>query len=254
MAKVKVKPVRRMTVVPYRPWRRAMVQVTGTVIFVAAIAGAYRYGLEQGLGSHDVLVAERDALRDDLAQSQQLQDALRLRVTLLERGSEVDRQANEDVRQVNRELASRIARLEEEVALYQGIMSPALEGEGLRVQELRLTPTSAERRYRYQLMLTQVGDNSDDLQGFVGVNLVGTQDGERVAIALKDISEEIDEVDIQFRYRYFQDFRGDLVLPEGFTPDQIQVVAQAVGNRSARVEMTYNWSDLESGNYVGQQE
>lgn len=252
MAKVKVKPVGRMTVVPYRPWRRALVRVFGTVIVIAAIAGAYLYGLEKGLGSHDVLMAERNELRDALVQARQLQDALRLRVTFLERGSEVDRQANEDVRQVNRELSSRIARLEEEVALYQGIMSPALDGERLRIQELSLTSTSADRRYRYHLMLTQVGNNSDYLQGFVGLNLVGTQNGERVAIALKDISEEIDEVDIKFRYRYFQDFRGDLVLPEDFTPDQVQVVAQSVGNRSARVEMAYNWSDLENGNYVGQ--
>ena len=61
---------------------------------------------------------------------------------------------------------------------------------------------------------------------------------------------DINDVDIKFRYRYFQDFKGEVVLPEGFTPDQIQVVAQSVGSSAARIEKTYNWSDLENGNNV----
>lgn len=252
MGKVKVSRVHPVMVVPYRPWRRWTILVLGSVIVSLAVYGAYLYGLESGTGEQQALRRERGELREALRQSRQRQEALRMRVATLERGSEVDRHATEDVRLANRELTDRIALLEEEIALYQGIMSPSLDGKGLRVQEMTLQPTSSDNRYRYNLMLTQVGNNSQYLQGFVGVNLVGTQDGERVALPLKDVSSEIDEVDIKFRYRYFQDIKGDLELPEGFIPDQIQVVAQAVGNRSARVEVAYNWSDLESGNNVGQ--
>jgi hypothetical protein len=101
-------------------------------------------------------------------------------------------------------------------------------------------------------MLTQVGNNTNYLRGFVGINVLGVQKGEVTAYPLKELSSEINDVDIKFRYRYFQDFKGELILPEGFTPDQVQVIAQSVGSNSARIEKAYNWSDLENGNNVGQ--
>lgn len=252
MAKVKVSKVYPMKVVRHRPWRNGTLWIAGIVILLLAVFGAYRYGLQSGGTARDTYELERKELRAALSEAEKDQEALRLRVATLERGSLVDQQSNESTRQVIRDLTDQIARLEEEVALYQGIMSPSTGDEGLRVQEVTLEPTSSERRYRYNLMLTQAGNNDQYLQGFVGVNLVGTRAGERVALPLKDVSDDIDDVDIKFRYRYFQDIKGDLVLPEGFIPDQLQVVAQAVGSRSARVEATYNWSDLENRNNVGQ--
>ncbi|WP_108127370.1 DUF6776 family protein [Saccharospirillum mangrovi] len=252
MAKQQLSRFDRMSVVPYQPWRQRVVTVIGSVILILVVYCAYLYGRQAGFDAQTDLVAERNRLQTALRQSVQRSEELRLRVATLERGSDVDRQATEEVRQVNRELSDRIARLEEEVTLYQGIMAPSMNAEGLRVQEVRLEPTSSPNRYRYNLMLTQVGNNNQYLQGFVGVNLVGSRNGERVAMTLADVSDDVDEVDIRFRYRYFQEIAGDLVLPEGFIPDQIQVVAQAVGNRSARVERAYNWSDLENGNNVGQ--
>jgi len=252
MAKVKVAPVRQMVVVPYRPWRSWLARIIGIAVVVLAVYTAYLYGFRTGGSQYETLLNQRAELREKVGEAEQRQKALRLRVAQLERGSEVDRQANENARQTQLELSGRIAELEEEIALYQGIMSPTLDSEGLRIQEVTLEPTSSRERYRYSLMLTQAGNNTEYLQGFVGVNVVGTQNGERVALALKDMSETVDEVDIRFRYRYFQDIKGDLVLPEGFIPDQIQVVAQAVGDRSARVEAAYSWLDLENGNNVGQ--
>jgi len=253
MAKVKVSPVRQMTVVPYRPWRSWSLRIIGIVMAALAVYAAYLYGFQTGGSQYETLLTQRAELRQNLSQSEQRQEALRIRVAQLERGTEVDRQANENARQTQLEMRGRIAGLEEEVALYQGIMSPSLENEGLRIQEITLESTSSSNRYRYSLMLTQAGNNSEYLQGFVGVNIVGTQNGERVALPLKDVSETVEDVDIRFRYRYFQDIKGDLVLPEGFIPDQIQVTAQAVGERAAQVESAYNWLDLENGNNVGQQ-
>lgn len=252
MARVKVTKVHPVAVVPHRPWRRWGMRFAGIVILVLAVYGAYRYGLQSGFSAQQSWVAERRALQAALAEAEKQQEALRMKVATLERGSLVDRQSNESSRQVIRDLTDQVARLEEEVALYQGIMSPSTGDEGLRVQEMTLEPTSSDNRFRYTLMLTQAGNNDQYLQGFVGVNIVGSQAGERVALPLKDVSDDIDDVDIKFRYRYFQDIKGDLVLPDGFVPDQIQVVAQAVGQRSARVEAAYDWSDLENGTNVGQ--
>ena len=131
-------------------------------------------------------------------------------------------------------------------------MSPSDNTTGLTIQEVSVASTAQPGRYRFKVMLTQVGNNSRYLRGFVGINIMGVQDGEITAYPLKDLSENINDIDIKFRYRYFQEFQGELVLPENFTPDQLQVVAQSVGTKSARLEQSYGWSDLENAKNVGQ--
>lgn len=252
MSRVKGKDVTNYVVVPHKPIRAALARITAFGLAVALIAGAYYYGQRIGVGEEGQLLSERNELRRDLAQALSREDTLRQRVAVLENAAFVDRGAVDEVRQTNRELSDKIAKLEEDVALYQGIMSPSINAAGLTIQEVSLASTPSNNRYRFKVMLTQVGNNTNYLRGFVGINVLGVQNGEITAYPLSELSSDVDDVDIKFRYRYFQDFDGELVLPEAFTPDQIQVIAQSVGDNSARIERSYNWSDLENGNNVGQ--
>ncbi|MDX1343111.1 MAG: DUF6776 family protein [Reinekea sp.] len=252
MSKVKGSAVTNYRVVPYAPVKHAALRFAMVVVVVGMVYAAFWYGQRSGIREEAELISQRNQLLQEVTQSTSREEALRQRVAVLENAAFVDKGSVDDVRQINRELSDQIAQLEEEIALYQGIMSPSVDSAGLTIQEVTLTPTPAENRYRFKVMLTQVGNNTNYLRGFVGINVLGVQDGAVAAFPLKELSSEINEVDIKFRYRYFQDFKGELVLPEGFTPDQIQVIAQSVGTKSARVEKAYNWSDLENGTNVGQ--
>ncbi len=96
-------------------------------------------------------------------------------------------------------------------------------------------------------MLTQVGDNKNFIKGFAGVNVIGTLDDKKVIYPLKDLSLEIKSLDIKFRYRYFQDIKGELTIPKGFTPEQVQVLAQASGNKAQRAEQLFPWQVSTTG-------
>jgi hypothetical protein len=252
MGKVKGTAVKNYVAVPDNPVKRFLTQFSSIVVVIALVYAAYWYGEKTGLGEEVVLISERDQLQKELTQSISREESFRQKVAVLENASFVDKESVDGVRTSNRELSDRIAELEEEIALYQGIMSPSVNSAGLTIQEVVITPTAAENRFRFKVMLTQVGNNTNYLRGFVGINILGAQEGESAAFPLKELSAEIKDVDIKFRYRYFQDFKGELVLPDGFTPDQVQVIAQSVGNKSARLEKAYNWSDLENSNNVGQ--
>lgn len=252
MHSVKGTAVTNYKVVPDKPIRNAVFRTLYVVICVGLVVTAYWYGFGQGLSEEKELLKERTELKKELTLSLEREAQLRQQVAVLENASIVDKSSTDSVRTMNRELSDRIAELEEENALYQGIMSPTLNTSGLTIQEVSLGKTASQNRYRFKVMLTQVGNNSDYLRGFVGINILGVQNSEITAYSLKDLSDDITDVDIKFRYRYFQDFKGELVLPDGFTPDQIQVVAQSVGNKSARVEESFEWSDLENENNVGQ--
>ncbi|TCS36146.1 DUF6776 family protein [Reinekea marinisedimentorum] len=252
MTRVKGTPQIQYVVVPHRPVRRLFLRMLLLIALLATVIAAYLYGSYSGVRHEQSLLNEVTSLSQQLEQGRERESELRQKVAVLENASFVDKGATEDVRRSNRELSDTIAELEKEIALYQGIMSPSVNSSGLTIQEVSLTPTAQDGRYRFKVMLTQVGNNSNYLQGFVGINLLGVQNGEITAYPLKDISADIQDVDIKFRYRYFQEFKGELMLPDNFTPDQLQVVAQSVGNKSARIERAYNWSDLENGNNVGQ--
>ena len=252
MSKVRGSAVTNYVVVPHNPVKLLVVRFIAVCIAAALIVTAYWYGEKQGISDEAQLLSERNRLQQELTLSTSREDSLRQRVAVLENAAFVDKESVDGVRHSNRELSDRIAELEEEIALYQGIMSPSVNSAGLTIQEVTLTQTPASNRYRFKVMLTQVGNNTNYLRGFVGINILGVQKGEVTAYPLKELSSEINDVDIKFRYRYFQDFKGELILPEGFTPDQVQVIAQSVGSNSARIEKAYNWSDLENGNNVGQ--
>ena len=252
MGKVKGSSVTNLVVVPHNPVKKTCTRILLSLLVTALVYSAFWYGKQEGQGMEQTLLTERNELRVKLSASQAREDVLSQRVAVLENAAFVDKESVDSVRESNRELSDKIAQMEEDIALYQGIMSPSVNSTGLTIQEVTLTPTPSAQRFRFKVMLTQVGNNAKYLRGFVGINLIGIENGKVAAYPLKELSNDISDVDIKFRYRYFQDFKGELVLPENFTPDQIQVVAQSVGSKSARIEKAFNWSDLENSNNVGQ--
>jgi hypothetical protein len=252
MGKVKGSKQDRLVVVSYRPWTSFFRRLLALLLIVVSATAGYWYGRHRGFQIEDQAVAEVERLQEELQQKNVLLQESTLRVATLQKGAEVDQKATEGVRQVVKDLKDQIAALQEEVTLYKGIMAPSSTNSGLQIQEFTLDPTSDSQRYRFKLMLTQVGDNNRFIQGFVGVNVLGVLNGKVTSIPLKDLSDDVDRLDIRFRYRYFQDVKGELNLPDGFVPEQIQVVAQATGNKARRLERTFDWNALETNTNVGQ--
>ena len=70
------------------------------------------------------------------------------------------------------------------------------------------------------------------------------RDEQQERIALRDLTADIEETDIKLRFRYFQEVKGQLTLPDGFEPLEVQVMAKRDGSGSAKVERTFDWDEL----------
>lgn len=238
------KPAEEYVVIRHRPGyrlRRTAILLIFTV--VAAIAG-YATGLAQGgfrfssaEESNQVLEDEVEALREDYRKARQ-------QLINLERGRVIDEQALNQARKTIVELETRIASLQSDLTFYKNIMAPSETSKGLQVDSFTLVPTRNQDSYDFKLVLTQVGNNKSYISGVVAVNVIGLRDEEKEVIALRDLSEDIADLGVKFRFRYFQDVEGSLKLPEEFEPLEIQVVAQAEGRKSSQAERTFNWDDL----------
>jgi len=252
MARVKGSKQENLVVVPHTPLQNFIHRLFIFSVILAAAGAGYWYGQYNGFKIRDEAVALVEQLQDSFQEKTLRLDEANLRVATLEKGAEVDKKANEEIRQAVKGLKDQVASLQEEVALYKGIMTPSLSVGGLTIQELSVDPTADPLRFRMKIMLTQVGDNKSFVQGFAGVSIIGVQGGEKVALLLKDVSSEISETDIRFRYRYFQDIKAELILPENFSPEQVYVVAQSSGSSASRVEKYFNWGSKEINVNVGQ--
>ncbi|AMQ89801.1 DUF6776 family protein [Marinobacter sp. LQ44] len=238
------KPNDEYVVIRHRPGyrlRRTMILLAFTL--VAAIAG-YAAGLAQGgfrfssaEASNEQLVDEVRSLRDQFRTARQ-------NLVNLERGRAIDEQALREARNTIVGLETRISELEADLTFYRNIMAPSETSKGLQVDSFTLASARGDNTYRFKMVLTQVGNNNSFIAGQVAVNIIGRLDGEKEVIALRDLSDDIEDLGVRFRFRYFQDVEGTLSLPQGFEPYEIQVVAQAQGRNASQAERTFDWAQL----------
>ena len=66
------------------------------------------------------------------------------------------------------------------------------------------------------------------------------QDGaEEKSLVLSELDKGKSDV-VRFRFRYFQNINGRMVLPAGFEPREVMIVAQASGGKQ-QLKKDFNW-------------
>ena len=235
-----------MVVVPYRPAYKAIISIA----FLAALAAfswlAYQYGKKEGLMLRAEMIREKEHISRQLAESGKMIEEMRQEIADLQIGGEIDVRANEEIRLTIEVLQDRIAQLNEEINFYKGIMVPNAADQGLRIERLKFS-SNVPGRVRYSLLLTQVVDKHDYdyVQGGIRISVVGQEAGQEKSFNLSELDHGKEDT-VEFRFRYFQRINGELMLPDGFEPREVMVVARSSGANAQRLEKTFDWP-LSSG-------
>ncbi|MBU14234.1 MAG: hypothetical protein CMQ14_03985 [Gammaproteobacteria bacterium] len=232
----------QMVVVPYRPRQRMRSTLLLVFCVATSAAGGWVYGYYQTMLAQQTELADQGELTAEI-NSLRLENAdLQRQTAILERSSVMDQQANAEVQGTITSLRARIAQLEEDIVFYRQVVAEETEETGLMIGQLDLDATTDPGRYRYKLVMRQKDADGDTfLLGHVNVNLVGLQGDEQVILALRDIAETENELDIRLRFRYFQNIEGELTLPEGFQPDRIQIAAVSDEPVSKTISEDFGW-------------
>ncbi len=123
-------------------------------------------------------------------------------------------------------------------------MSPSDTGPGLHVRRISLNAAPGDqRRFRFQLVLTQL--NSDDryVEGRVDLVLTGDNGGEEQSLAADEFLVD-GESNTNFRFKYFQTLDGVIELPETFTPASLKLKVVPAGGRLDAIEEEFSWNSL----------
>ena len=178
------------------------------------------------------------ALRHQLDDANQRAGEASNRLIALEQERAIDAVVKEQSKNMLEELQGEVQRLTRDLAFYKGIMAPDQTSTGLQISLFEVRSPRSERRYPFKLVLAQVAEEAATIEGQVEIVIEGRTGSEK-----QDFRPDLGGGGAlsPFKFRYFQDIEGEVVLPEGFAPEQILVRAQAKGNKNNRIERTFSW-------------
>ena len=203
-----------------------------SAVFLAFVYGEYRSGYDRQAAV---------ALQDVLDQAQEDNTALKEQIAVLERERDVDTSTSQQVQGSLQELQRKLTDVQEELAFYRGIVSPASGEEGVRVQSLKFAGGGAPRLYHYRLVLIQVRTRELRISGNVAVHIYGSELGKPVILDARDIAPGT-KPPFGFAFQYFQSLEGDVFLPADFMPGRVEVSVHENGRDP--VQQSFDWSSV----------
>ena len=238
-----VKGSRPVVVKHHHPLKKILWLVS--LVLASLLAGwlLFDYGLSRAGFESAQASEELDQLRDRIQTLEVEVTTLSAQKAVHERAREIDRHAYNQVDNVLKAQQSELLELKEEVIFYRGIVGSSDQVRGLQILSFLLEDNGDKRHFRYRLILNQLEKNNRVIKGRVNLSLIGLQDDVQVELSYAEISKKEGKGEL-FRFKYFQEVEGDIVLPEGFVPLRIKVKAKSSGKKPKSIERIFNWSEL----------
>lgn len=193
-----------------------------------------------GPGAGDVH-ARLTASEQTSRQLQERVEEMQQEVVTLGRSDQISRDANRDLQGALAEREEEIAGLRADVAFYERLVGATSQRRGLTVHALRMTPQNASA-WQFQTTLTQNLNRGAVSSGRLSLSIEGTMDGKRRELAWADLRQGDKTEGTPFSFKYFQQVKGDVFLPEGFSPVRVTVKLQP--RSGAAVSESFSWSDV----------
>lgn len=185
---------------------------------------------------------ERAGFENQIAGLEERITDLKQEVAMHETHRDIDREA---YRKVEADLVALEAKIQEQtdaIAFYRGIVSPEDGNSGLRVQDLKLSRGRDENAYNLRLVLVQSLKHDRKVSGDVLLTLTGKQDGADASYPYAELLPGDARSDWAFSFRYFQDFDREIVLPDGFVPESINIEVRSKTRSISSIEESYSWT------------
>lgn len=188
------------------------------------------------------LQQDLDFVAGELANIKQRLDRLQARQVVVEREAEVLRQANRILRETESKRQAELGRLQSELDFYRRLAGSGGAQSGLDVYRAEVVPTESRQVFQFILTLTQNIQRASMVSGRVRIDIEGILDNRPVNLRWAQISDG-EAPEPAFRFKYFQQLEGYLVLPDGFDPVRISLTLESKSQRKPVVR-TFDWASL----------
>tara|TARA_R110000751_G_scaffold155373_3_gene260615 strand:- start:452 stop:1210 length:759 start_codon:yes stop_codon:yes gene_type:complete len=222
----------------FRRWKRGVV-----ILLLILVPVSAWQGWEAAMRAQQPHELERQALIERQAQLVKEVEDWRQRYHQLEVDLLVARDAAVEGREAVHELEAQLFKVQQNLAQYQGVLAPSAMDPGIRIQAFELHATEVASVFRYKVMVSRVGNESDTVQADLQLTVMGEQAGEAASLTLDQLTGDASTLAVDFRYFQVVPASSEharLTLPDGFVPHQVKVVASQEGKPV--VEQTFDWT------------
>lgn len=228
---------------PVRAW---MLYILGVVLLLTALWGAFEHGRRKAGNDYAAQLKQIQILNGRIAELEGKNVDLLQSSVALERASQIDVKARQEVAQKLEKVNEEMLELKEELVFYRSLLSPSEQDPELRIQSFQLIGDIKSQQYSYKLVLAQLRKHDKFAYGTVNLYLQGTDADNKVRnYQFKDLSD--DKKEVQFNFKYFQNIEGSLTLPENFKPEEIRINVVPKGRNLQSLEQAYEWNVVIAG-------
>lgn len=204
--------------------------IVSLVVVAALTTAIISYGFESSSRSRS------DAVDKDT-------EALKARVAMLERSTQVAKAAVGDLQQTLRDREEEIESLRSDLAFYGRLVGGG-KREGLAVHVMKVSRVGTSHAWNFIVTLTQNFKRGQDTKGHVTLAVEGVQNGKLSTLEWAALTQGQNPSGIEYGFKYFQQVNGTIMLPEGFQANRVRVRAEG---DAGHIEQDFAWNDAIKG-------
>jgi outer membrane murein-binding lipoprotein Lpp len=231
----------KLVVTTYAPTRRWITAILLVLVVAGGVYGMFELGRYRA--GYDVVAAsdQRAALQGKIDSQEATISELRAKVAQLESSTVGQTREREEVQRTIGDLQAQVARANQELAFFRGIVTQNANSAEVKIQQARMVATSTANKFRVRVTLVQPMKPDAVVSGVVVLSVDGEVDGKPGRADFATLSGG-KRREIPFTFRYLENIEEEITMPPGMKPEQLLVEVRSNRRGSAPVQQSYVWS------------
>ena len=231
----------KLVVTTYAPTRRMITVVLLLLLVAGGVYGMFEFGRYSAGFDSLAALKHRAALRAEIEDHQGTISELRAKVAQLESSTVGQTREREEVQRTIGDLQAQVARANQELAFFRGIVTQNANSAEVKIQQARMVATAAANKFRIRVTLVQPMKPDTVVSGVVVLSVDGELDGKPGRADFATLSGG-KKREIPFTFRYLENIEEEITMPPGMKPQQLLVEVKSNKRGSAPVQQSYVWT------------
>lgn len=204
------------------PDRRRLWWAAGVLAWTLSIGFAWVWAGRIAAPRLPILSQSLEEAQERLLRAQERLASLEQQSATLARSDQISRAANSAVQGELAEREEEMATLRTQLAFYERLAGATGKPRGVNVHLAQFVAENGGT-WRYLIVLTQNLNRSQTSLGQMRFAVEGVRDGKLATVDWDTLHQRESTPAQSYSFRYFQQVRGSVMLPRGFTPQRVRV-------------------------------
>jgi hypothetical protein len=224
----------------HAPLRQRVLLAASIGLGVFALYFMYEFGRFNAGYDRQAVAQERSEFEVRIDGLEKENHELRTHLAELDTASVGRTQERSELARTIGELQGQVARQAQELAFYRGVITQGDTGSGLKIQQLRITPSGSPQQFEVRLTLVQSAHLEEAMSGVVTLTVEGSSLGKATHLDFAALTDGKTH-EQKFSLRYFGNFDQAIELPKGFRPERLVVDLRANRKDVAPLTQSFPW-------------